>query len=243
MRLSKITRLLCAAGFTAAVAGVPQLSQAATLLSGCSGGAFGADCSLAELLAGGSIQVGATQFSNFALSLFSGRAIYASLIRVDPIEASMTAGLRLVDTGNTLRAQNGDATQNDFGFNVSVIGGPGITSTSLNMSVGDLSGAGSFSDVFDIALSSNLVNVLGANNIICDPSVSPSCANTSLTDVAQFARTTGLAITGGFDVVADTVGVAEINSITYQFSLVPEPASMALVLLGFAGLGVVRQRK
>jgi hypothetical protein len=243
MKKSKRTYALFAAAFAGALGSAPQLSDAATL-TGCGGGAFGADCSLGELIAGGTILIGPTLFSDFSLSPFAGRALDTTVIRVDPIDTPLAPGLRLVDTGNTMRAENSDATQNDFGFKASVIGNAlGFNGGSLRVDTGGLSGDGSFTSVFEIILSSDFATVLGANDIICDPTVTPSCANSTLSDSADLGRVSGVAITGGLDVVADTTGVADINSVTFQFLRVPEPASLALVAMGLLACAASRRRK
>ena len=242
MKTTYVGKLAGAAAVIGMLGMAPPQAGAAVLLNGCAGGDFGAGCSLAELVGGGTININDTLFSNFSLSLLFGRPVDASVVRVDPIDALYNPGFTLVDTGSTLRTVNGDLTQNDFSFDVSVVAGNvRIKDNSLAMGVGDLTGAGSFASVFEIVLAADGTG-LGFKNAFCDESVTPGCAGTSVTDAAEFSPVAALSVEGGLEVVADAAGVAAINSVTLRFSQVPEPASLALFALGVAGIGAARRR-
>ena len=68
----------------------PWTASASVMLAGCEGGDFGADCSIAELIAGGSIQIDNSLFDAWN---YSGNGISADAISVAPLgEGTMDPG-------------------------------------------------------------------------------------------------------------------------------------------------------
>jgi hypothetical protein len=241
-KLAGIAALLCTFGL------VPQPAGAAVILTGCAGGSFNNDCGLDELLAGGSITINETRFSNFSIAtLFGSRPIASSQVRVDTLDDQRyNPGLTLVDTGNTLLAANGDFTQSNLTFTVSILPGSNIQikDNSLAVAIGNVSGGDlSFIDVNENVFTSDIFNTfLGHKEVFCDTTT--SCANTTGTDQAVFALVPGVNVSMGIDVSSFDVGdVAAINTITARYSEIPVPGSLALVLLGLGGAGSVLRRR
>ena len=234
MKSGRITGLAGAMALSCLL-GAPQLAGAAVVLNGCSGGAFGDACSLAELVGGGSMVINETRFSNFSLDLFAGQALNAAVIRVDPIETRFNPGFSLADTGGTLSLTNA-STLNNLGFNVSIV--PGnllwLKDSSLAMAVGNLTEDNSIAHISEQIFDETQTTLLGLGDTFCNSGIAPSCANSTLTDGGLLSATvTGLSVQALIDVVGDAAGIAQINAITMQFSQIPEPGSLALVALAF----------
>jgi len=234
--------ILCTLGVS------PAPANAAVLLSGCAGGSFADACSLEELVGGGSITINDKLFSNFSLSLFGGRPLDASVIRVDTIDSMLAPGITLVDTGGTMRAEDGDATQNDFSFDVSIIAGNlRMFRNTLAVAVGPVAGSDgpdqSYVSVFETVLTQDLSTVLGNKRVDCDAANAASCAGQTGTDLATFGLVDALSVLGGIDVVSVTDGIAAIDSITLRFEQVPAPASLALLAVGALALRVSRRTR
>ena len=82
-----------------AIAAPPPSAHALVLLTGCAGGDFGDDCSVAELVAGGSIQVDNSIFDSWS---YSENGIAATDIRVTPLGEGSSdpgAGVRIAAPG------------------------------------------------------------------------------------------------------------------------------------------------
>lgn len=249
MNIAKIRRLAGTAALLSTMGLVPAPAGATVIATGCDSagdGLFGAACSLAELVAGGSITINDKLFSNFTLSPLAGspRGLDANLIRIDPIDALMNPGLTLVDVDGTLRAEDGDATQNDFGFDVNIVSGPlRLFGYSAALAIGDVSGDGSYVSLFETLVSQDFIDVYGNTLLVCDTLAPASCANSGLTETGTFDSVTALSVIGGIDVFSGAGGVAQIDSITLRFAQVPLPGSLALLGLGLAGLACSRSRR
>jgi hypothetical protein len=240
--LASMAVLLSALGLASAPAGASVISTGCDTIGDTR---FGTACSLAELVAGGTITINDKLFANFTLAPLGGspRPIDAAVIRVDPIDVLTNPGLTLIDTDGTLRAENGDTTQNDFGFDVNIVAGNlRMFGFSAAMAVGEVSGDDSFTSIFETVLSQDFVDVYGNTLLVCD-TLAPGCANSTLSDSGSFDPVTALSVIGGIDLFTSAGGVAQIESITVRFAQVPIPGSLALLGLGLCTLAYTRVRR
>ena len=88
-------------------------------------------------------------------------------------------------------------------------------------------------------LDQGFINVLSSVFVSCD-GVSPGTCPAGTSAAANFTSIKGVSVVAELDAFSDT-GSAGIVSATMQFSLVPEPGSLALFALGIAGLVVLRR--
>jgi hypothetical protein len=240
MKLSKsMGRLASAMALTCLLGLVSQKAGATVTLTGCAGGAFGDSCSLAELVGGGNIAINGNLFSNFGLDLFGGRALNASVIRVDTIDSLVNPGFTLSDTAGTLTFASGDSTFSNFSFNVTAAPtNPLIQGKSLAMTVGNITGDNSYAHVFANVFDPTLTTLHGQTDVYCDGAI--GCANSTVSNSAVFSPAgPAVSVLAGVDALADVTGTAKINSITMQISPVPEPSKTALLLCGLAIVGVL----
>lgn len=248
MKHSTMHALAGAAALLCTIGLAPPPTHAAVILNGCAGGSFADACGLDELVAGGSIVINDKRFSNFTLSVFAGRPLDAALIRVDAIDTVLTPGITLVDTGTTMRAENGDATQNDFSFDVTIeAGNLRMWRNTLAVQVGSVAGTdgadASYVSVFESVFTQDLGTLLGNKRVDCDAPNAATCAGQVGTDLASFDRVDALTVFGGIDVVSVTGGLAAIESISLRFHQVSAPATLGLLALGALMLGLSRQTR
>jgi hypothetical protein len=237
MKKSVGTKFLCAASLALSLA-TPGIGGAAVALNGCAGGTFGNDCGLNELLAGGSFSVNGTQFTTFSLDTFA-RPLDTSVIRVAPIDSLASPGFTLVDTGGTLRAANGDLTDNTLSFTTT--SAFRFIGSALAVQFGEITNPGEFTfadvsqTVFDPSFS-----LIANNRVLCDTA---ACANSTGNDSGSFADQSS--VMAFLNIIAGSGGtgdVAQINSITARFGQVPEPSTFALLALAFGIVGFRRGR-
>ena len=112
------------------------------------------------------------------------------------------------------------------------------------MAVGSMTGDNSFAHVSEQIFDPTLVNVLGVRDTFCNDAITPSCANTTLTDAGALTPpVSGLSVQALIDLAGDAAGAAQVSSVTMQFGQVPEPGSLALVTLGIAAVRVTSRRR
>lgn len=233
--------------------------KALIVTSGCTGGDFGNQCSLAELTAGGSFRINDKVFDSWSLSalgigLPNPPTTNRQVIRVDQIDSLFNPGFTLVDTANTWRFVN-DGTKPIDGtgaaqlldvlvFRVATIDGVArIKDNTLEVTIGEM-----LENVPDGSTHAQVVedlrNLPLQKEAVCglDPNPDPSaCKNSTLMDHKDFAPVAFLDITKTISLRADSRGdLAEVDSITQRFSQVPEPTTLLLVVTALAGLGTMR---
>ncbi len=211
-----------------------QPAWAVPTLTGCNGGDFGADCSLAELNAGGTIQIGNVLFDNWVVNVAQGSL---NLVHVTPIgEGSITTGPGILLEGPGV-LQN-ETIGFEMNYDVSTVGGTlSLTGYQLTMGFDQLLGsANGFAaleitdNVLDDSLNidleiANPEPTVDQNTPLfsdfftnCDNGISVTCP--SIPDPAMprvistdFRTTTNLEVNGG--------GSGSVNSFTLsqRFSL------------------------
>ncbi len=95
-----------------------QHASAAVTLSGCTGGDFGDDCSLAELHAGGSIQINDLLFDNWSVSVNAGSLNLISVTAIDDGSVEPGPGLFFKGPGAVVNESIGF----EMNYDVSTIG-------------------------------------------------------------------------------------------------------------------------
>jgi hypothetical protein len=216
---------------------VPSISGASIALSGCAGGAFGNACSLDELLAGGSFDVNGTQFTNFTLDAFA-RPLDTNLIQVSPVDSLANPGFTLIDTGGTLRAADGDLTDNTLSFFAT--SAFRFIGSTLAAQFGEITNPGefTFADVSETVFDSSF-SLIANKRVLCDTA---ACANSTGTDSASFPEQAS--VLAFLNIIVGSGGpgdVAQINSITATVAQVPEPATFALLVLAAVIAGFNRR--
>lgn len=207
---------------------------AVSTLTGCSGGDFGADCSLAELNAGGTIQIDNVLFDNWVVNVAQGSL---NLVRVTAIgESSIAIGPGILLEGPAVLTN--ETIGFEMNYNVSTVGGSlKFTGYQMTMGFGQLLGSANGFAALEIT-DNVLVDSLNTNLEIanpeptvdqntpllsdfftnCDNGISVTCP--SIPDPAMprvistdFRTTTNLEVNGG--------GSGSINSFTLsqRFSL------------------------
>lgn len=245
-----------------------QRASAVPIFSGCAGGDFGSGCSLAELNAGGSIQIGDILFDNWDVDLVAGSL---KLIAVNAIGGgSQSPGPGLLFGGPGV-VSNGSIGF-EMNYDVSTIGGTPIL-TGYELTMGFIQRVGTAGGFTAMEITDNvLVDTFGAALEIANPEPTvtdvipmlsdlftdcnndgncPSIANPALSNVisSDFRVTTNLDVFGGANGSFAAFDLAQRFSLTNSAAKpgtaasVDEPTSVALLSLGLLGLCLKRKKR
>lgn len=240
----KSGRLLAAALVTALLIGAPA-AEAIVITTGCGDeqSNFGTACGLDELMINnGTITINDKRLSGFTLVDNPTRQITLDAempsLRIDPIDSLLNPGITVVDTGDVLRRTGSDVPfDGSFQFLVEVVGGaPRIIDNELIVAIGAIV----VDPEFGFPLASVVEDAFSGLDLIAQKTVfcfEEACANSTLSDRREFQAQSALAIDAQIFVGGIAPGdLAEIDSITLQFSQIPEPGTALLLLSALAGL-------
>ncbi len=217
----------------------PLPAHALEILTGCGGGDFGADCSLAELVAGGSIQIDNSLFDDWS---FSGNGLSSNSISVTPIGEGTSnpgPGIRLAAPGISSDADfslNYDVSTIDFSIT--------LDDYTLDMAVGQIVGNASGFAAMEVVDNDSGNEIACGGLLPCDePVVTES--NSTKSDVFTDEVSGFEVLSKDFNVTTNMLAFVgsgesfEFIVIEQSFSHVPEPTTALLLgagLLGVAGL-------
>lgn len=253
IRICKKSGRLLAAAFGMALAIGSTTAEALVATDGCgdAGSNFGIACGLDELMVNsGTITINDKRFSGFTLLDNPTRQITldaeAPLLRIDPIDSLGNPGFTVVDTGDVLRRTGDDVPfDGSFQFFVQVLGGAArIVDNELVVTFGAIEvGSEGFplASVFEQALVGE--DVIAEKSVDC---FDVACANSTLSDREEFEAQSALAVDAVIfagSAVAVPEDLAEIDTITFRFSQVPEPGTAVLLVSALAGLLATSRRK
>jgi hypothetical protein len=255
--LGAIGRLSLIVGLSLSALSLPLmtgLAQALVTTTGCAGGAFGGDCSLAELIGGGTITVGDKRFDTWTLFENQKPADLANILVTPLDDDPLNPGLRYTGNGEwSLPAESGSTFQvNTFGFKVSTTDGAlRIKDNSLEL-LSVIFGTGStsaFAEVGEVACTDAFNTPTPCDSLVANKSVfADQLFGNQLTDSATFTPVASLFVTlnvkWGTDSDADSVDLAQFQHRFSQLPVsgVPAPASLALLAVSAFGL-LLRSRR
>jgi hypothetical protein len=227
-------------------------AEAIVVLTGCAGGDFGDDCSMAELLAGGSIRVDDKLFDNWrdyaAQFTGDGFPVDADTIRVLPIGEGTRdgIGIRYQSAFFFILGANETSSQDTtWTYDVSnIFGNATIVDNVMRIEAGS-------ADVGDgllaaIQIAETVVDV--NNDPLADKLVFIVDPGADQIEVQRFFEPVNfLTVTKdiGLVVICDNgdCGAAFISDFEQSFSQIPGPATLVLLGAGLLGLGAAARRK
>lgn len=207
--------------------------------SGCSSAS---SCTLAELFAGGTIQVNATRFADWELEFVDPDGVqpsYASIVVEGRDDGGLTPGDGIRFSSNSELGVSGSARLDlAIGFTVtSVASNREIQGSSL-MILSDSAVGSAFLQVGEFVANPSGVG-LGQTQVITDPAFAPPAAS----DAIEFPDQSGLIVEKDILIQSGAAGdSAELDTFEQRYAL-PEPEGSAPLAAGALVLSALRQRR
>ena len=169
-----------------------SIANAAVLLTGCSGGAFGDDCSLGELVSGGSITIDDKLFDGWGF-MASPRTDSNDILVEATGSGTLTQGLVFTPFFGAWDHSDGDTSTDRITYSVSVTGGPyEIVGAELVMTPGVIgSTSGEFVRISQ-EIDAGIASLMTADGF----------GLTTLLDSTTLAPSAGLSVSTLIDVIA-----------------------------------------
>jgi hypothetical protein len=227
-----VASLLCAGSAT-------REAQALVTTTGCSSAS---SCTLAELFAGGVIQVNATRFENWELEFIDPDGVqpnFALIVVEGKDDGGLVPGDGIRFSGNGELAVSGsDRLDLAFGFTAtSIASNREIQGNSLTI-LSDSAVGSAFLDVGEFVADQSGVG-LGQKKVGTDPAFGPPIAS----DAIEFPAQTALIIEKDILLQSGQAGdSAELDTFEQRYAL-PEPEGAASLAAGVLVLLALRQRR
>ena len=211
-------------------------ANATVTTTGCGGGT---SCTMTQLTGGGTITAGSLRFDNFAVLADAGSATVdestITLTGLDDMGLDPGPGFRL-DSNGELMTAGGEDLIYAFSFDVTDVNGE---STLKDASLAAGTNAFGFDDFWQVE------GRIPASNIFSDIEIIDGTFEVSqLFDTFDFTLTD--AITARHNINLDSTPAfatgATLTSYTFRVSQIPEPSTLAMLLLGLAGMAASAKR-